>query len=402
MVKNKSNIQKVRSLVQFVFFAFMILAFFLHSFKESGLVSFDFGNVHALCPLGGFETFYSYLTKGTYIKKIHASSLVLSGIIVVMALVAGRFFCSWICPFGTLNNYISILGKKIFGKNYVVPTSIDKLLKPLKYVILFVIIYFSWTLGDLIFAEYDPWTAFAHLPGLPESYGETPISFIILGFVLLGALFIESFFCRYLCPLGAIQAILAKVGLVRIERDSHTCIDCGACTKNCPVGLDVAKTNVVDAAECTNCLNCVTDSCPKGISAISIRSIYNRNGAVVTYILAGFLVFYGFYGTAKVTGAWETSANIVKVAAEGGLTIDSIKGSTEIKDVVELFNLDKEDFYNKLNLPSNYNKHSKCKDVVEHLKANGYPNASMDWIRAAVSDPNFNLDSYSATAPSEN
>ena len=87
-------------------------------------------------------------------------------------------------------------------------------------------------------------------------------AFLILVFIIIGAIFIERFFCKYLCPLGAIFAITSKLRLFKIDKPSAKCGKCRVCTNNCPMGIKLYKNEKVNNGECINCLRC-TEVCPR-------------------------------------------------------------------------------------------------------------------------------------------
>ena len=107
---------------------------------------------------------------------------------------------------------------------------------------------------------YDPWVAWAHLTAddLLTTYG---VGFVILLVSLAGSLVYERFFCKYLCPAGALLGLLSRVSFLNIRRDATTCIDCGRCDKACMMNIEVATADVVTSSECISCNECV-NVCP--------------------------------------------------------------------------------------------------------------------------------------------
>ena len=123
---------------------------------------------------------------------------------------------------------------------------------------------------------YDPWVAWAHLTSA-ELLTEFGIGLTVLIVSLVGSLVYERFFCKYLCPTGALLGLLAKVSFFRIKRDAGTCIDCGLCDRACPMNVEVATAAVVTSSECISCNECV-NVCPVA-GALEVVPAYGRTCA---------------------------------------------------------------------------------------------------------------------------
>jgi len=178
----------------------------------------------------------------------------------------------------------------------------------LKYVILAVILYYTWSLGTLAWRDYDPWAAWMHLAAGWDEIVATPWAFAVLFGLVIGAgLFIERFWCRYLCPLGAALAIFQKLSFTKVVRNRETCISCGKCNRACPMGLAPLAAEKVTDADCIACGRC-TESCP-----VEKTLVFSFGGRKMLSALAvgvmGVLLFFGAYGTAKLTGYWQTFAS---------------------------------------------------------------------------------------------
>lgn len=144
----------------------------------------------------------------------------------------------------------------------------DKPLRYLKYVILILTLYFAWKTSGLWMNPYDPWVAYGHISeGIASLTEEYLIALIILIVTIIGSLLYDRFFCKYLCPMGAFYGIISKLSPSKIIRNEDDCINCGLCSKNCPVNIKVSELKEVKSAECINCQSCML-SCPK-------RMLYN-------------------------------------------------------------------------------------------------------------------------------
>jgi polyferredoxin len=199
------------------------------------------------------------------LQKTNTSNLVLLLATLITALVAGRFFCGWICPFGTVQEWISRIFGRLTGKRLplTMPASIDRPLRYVKFVVLAGIVGLTIWAGALVFAEVCPYRALFS--------GEfTTLGLVVLGSVAAGSLLFERFWCKYLCPLGAILAIFNKITPFQVTTDTSACITCDKCARTCPMSI-TERPERIDSMECIRCLECV-ESCPKeGVLEMEMR-----------------------------------------------------------------------------------------------------------------------------------
>lgn len=194
--------------------------------------------------------------------------------LIAASTLIGRYFCGYMCAFGTLQDGMSFLGQNLFKLKTRIPEKLDAVLKYLKYVVLLALfISFFWTANLL--NTYSPWSAFASIftltPDFQAAFTTLLPGTLILGALLLLALFFERFFCRYLCPLGAIFSIVSRLRFGKITKERSGCGTCHICTNSCPMGIPLYRYDKVTSGECINCFNCVS-SCPRHNPAYSFFS----------------------------------------------------------------------------------------------------------------------------------
>lgn len=247
-------------------------------------------SVDALCPFGGIETLLSVVSGAGFIEKTAASGIVLLVGMVVLALVFRRSFCGQICPLGALQGVFGSLGGKLFRNRPQIPRSVDRVARFLKYAILVFFTVWTWQAATLVMRPYDPWAAFAHITSA-ELLTEFGIGVAILGLSLAGSIVYERFFCKYLCPTGALLGLFSKLSAFGITRDADACIDCGKCDKACPMNIEVSSADTVTDSECISCNECV-NVCPAA-GALEVKAPTGRSvsplvmtGVVVAIILA--------------------------------------------------------------------------------------------------------------------
>ena len=219
-------------------------------------------SIDALCPFGGLETAWQFISTGTFVSKLHLSNLVLGIGLFVGVLLAGGAFCGWICPFGALQDFLTWLRVKLHIKEILVPARWDRILRYGRYIVLATILYQTIVLVKLWFGDWDPYRTFFGLGWLFEfNLLESWVAYVVLLGVLVASFLVERAWCRYLCPLGGAISLLGNFSLLRIRRDGSECKACAVCDRPCPVKLNVATANTI-SSNCIGCLACV-DACPR-------------------------------------------------------------------------------------------------------------------------------------------
>ncbi|AHF06591.1 4Fe-4S binding protein [Desulfitobacterium metallireducens] len=316
-------------------------------------------SIHALCPFGGLESLYQIFTAGSFISKIFAGTLVLFGVTVLLAILFRRSFCGLLCPFGAIQEFFAKMGQKIFRKKFVIPAKVDKPLRYLKYLVLIITVLYAWRTAGLWMAPYDPWSAYGHLPeGLESVWGESAVGLILLVITLIGSLLYDRFFCKYLCPMGALYGILGKVSPFKVVRNENTCIDCGKCNRSCPMNIDIQHNTEVKSAECINCQLCVLE-CPKPGALENKEGQKSMKPLIVIALVV--VVFFGSILTFKAAGVYTVLPAPLK--AGEAITYDEIKGYMTIKDAAEATNTPLEHFYTTFKIPKNVPAETMMKEI---------------------------------------
>ena len=128
---------------------------------------------------------------------------------------------------------------------------------------------------------------------------------IVLGLLVVLSLMVKNFWCRYLCPYGALMGIAALLSPLRIRRHEKLCIDCAKCAKACPSQLPVDVLVTIRSAECLGCMECV-NVCPAE-GALDMK-LFARKRVQPWMIAAGVvLIFSSIVGYAKISGHWRSA-----------------------------------------------------------------------------------------------
>jgi hypothetical protein len=205
------------------------------------------------CPLGGVEALATYLQEGDMLCSLGASNFFMLGGVLLLTLLVRRAFCSYVCPIGTLSEWLHRLGRRLRLPVVRVPARVDRMLSGAKYMLLAVILYLTWRAGELIFRGFDPCYALISRHGADITWW----AYAVAAAIGLASLVLSLPFCRWFCPLAAVLNPFSRFGWARVQRDGAACRDCGACVRRCPMAIPVDRGEQVTAARCIACLECV-------------------------------------------------------------------------------------------------------------------------------------------------
>jgi polyferredoxin len=316
--------QRIRHIVQWSFLAlngwlgvqFYLWVRYFERGGESLYVSRPAG-VEGWLPIAGLMNSKYFLSTG-HVPGIHPAAMFLFMAFLLMSLLLKKAFCSWLCPVGTFSEYLWKLGRRIFGRNLHLPRWADLPLRSLKYLLLGFFVFAIGTMSAEVLQDFmnTPYGLVADVRMLNffRDMGLTAI--LVIGLLVLLSILVQNFWCRYLCPYGALMGLVSLLSPVKIRRDTEACIDCGKCARVCPAGLAVDRLVQIRSAECTACMACVA-ACPaqdalqfvlppRRGSAPGQRWYRRAIGPLtVTCILA--YIFFGLVLLARVTNHWQTN-----------------------------------------------------------------------------------------------
>lgn len=204
------------------------------------------------------------LTKGTFSVDTLSAQLITIAAVFFITAVWGRFFCGYLCSFGTLQELFFRMFQKLFPRKTRIPARLDSVLQDLKYLVFAFIAVALWIMALPMEASFSPWGVFGMLisgNGSVMAAAVHTVGFVLLLVILIASLFAERFFCRYLCPLGALFTIVSGKRCYKIRRKESACTNCGLCEKNCSMGVSILQKETVDSGKCIDCMQCLT-LCP--------------------------------------------------------------------------------------------------------------------------------------------
>jgi polyferredoxin len=317
---NKSeqfSIQKYRFLTQVGFFVLTIwigIEFYVFVGQlEKGIVPTISrpAGVEAFLPISALISLKYWILTGVF-NTIHPSALVLLIIFLVISLFLKKGFCSWMCPVGWFSELLTKLHIKIFSRQFKLPRWLDYPPRSLKYLLL---LFFIWAIFGQMNEEtlksfiYSPYNRVADIKMLYFFLYMSQTTFRTLSLLVVLSLAIPYFWCRYLCPYGALLGAISWLSPFKIRRNKPSCIDCEKCSKVCPTKIVVHKEKSVFSDECHACLRCV-DVCPvKDTLYLSVsKSRFRLSRKTYAWLIV--IIFIAGTSLARILGIWENSIPI--------------------------------------------------------------------------------------------
>ncbi len=312
---NRAYLRRIRYALQWLIFAMVLYSgyrFFVFVRElEQGLIPSVSRppSIEGFMPIGAFMALKLWITKNVF-DPVHPAGLVIFIGALLLALLLKKSFCGWICPVGTLSEGVWKIGKRTLGRNFTLPVYIDYPLRSIKYLLMAFFVY-------VILVRMSPTAieAFLNTPYwkvadikllrfFTDMSSTTMVTLIVL-FVL--SLLYKNFWCRYLCPYGALLGLLSYLSPFKIRRNETKCISCGACSRNCPSLLPVDKRRVIHSPECNGCLTCVSNCPAKGALDMGVTGRYRIRPEF--FIVSVMVLFFSLILIARMTGNWHSGVS---------------------------------------------------------------------------------------------
>ena len=265
--------------------------------------------VEGWLPIEGLMQLKYFVVTGQ-VPRVHAAGFFLFASFLLVSFVFRKAFCSWLCPVGTISEYLWKLGRSTFRRNFKLPRWADIALRSLKYVLLSFFVYAvgsmsATAIGDFLGSPYALIVDVRMLNFFRYLSGTT--AFVLLG-IVIASIFVQNFWCRYLCPYGAFLGLVSLFSPARITRNLGTCIDCAKCARACPSALPVDKLVQIRSAECTGCLECVAVCPARDALEMRLPAGLRKRGAIPAWSMAAgiAIIFFGLVGYARLAGRWNT------------------------------------------------------------------------------------------------
>ena len=278
------------------------LVFFLSGLAAKIIPGEQPADPEALCPVGGLQALGTYFVRGSLPCSMSSAQILMGLALAAAVILFSKLFCAYLCPVGTVEDLLTRIRKwlKIRTEGPKNGSVGDKVLRIVKYLLLFYVFYMTMSASELFCKKLDPYYAVAS-----GFKGELVLwmSITTLTIVVAGGLFVKRFWCRYICPLGAASNTLKfwlpllglglvwwVLGLIGVKlawwwllaaicllgylfeilrgeshlqtlyviKNDDACTHCGLCNKACPYAIDVAgRSGRITSVDCTLCGECV-------------------------------------------------------------------------------------------------------------------------------------------------
>ncbi len=304
--------QRLRRIFQLVFLSLNLwigiqFVLFVH-YYEGGGKGLRVGRpagVEGWLPIASLMNLKILLETG-HVPRLHAAGMFLLIAFLGISWLLRKSFCGWLCPVGTVSEWLWRLGRQTFGRNWRLPRGLDIPLRSLKYILLGLFLYAvgSMSVAGLVAFLGGPYGVVSDVKMLNFfrflGFGGA----VVLALLVVLSILVQNFWCRYLCPYGALMGLAALASPLRIRRESARCIDCAKCAKACPALLPVGQLVSIRSAECLGCLECVA-ACPAE-GALRMSAVGKRTVPAWMIASAAAAIFLGVYGYARWAGHWDT------------------------------------------------------------------------------------------------
>lgn len=300
----------LRALVQASIIIIFIIMITLYNLYTNEIIDFKLLGIGDMNPYGGWNALREFATDSSYVFEGISYSMALTIALAALSIIGARYFCGWLCPLGAVQDFSAWLGSRFNVRKCKSPTV--KYFNPIyvKYLILLAVLMTSILGYGVILAGLSPWRALLSLLRFASCWDSMKAGFIILAGIFLASIFLSRFFCRYLCPLGAAQALLGSISPLALKH-SKGCSQCNMCMMGCPVDIRLPAEADTISPECIRCMNCA-GSCKTGKDGRIHLKQGSRNISVIAYVILMLVLFATIW--LGMPQLWGKSYNDVKFA----------------------------------------------------------------------------------------
>jgi polyferredoxin len=260
------------------------------------------GAVEGFLPISALLGLRRLVSSGFW-DRAHPAGLTIFLAALAMAFLFRKGFCGYVCPVGFLSGLLERTGRR-YGMARVPPRRVDLALHAFKYLGMGGFVFAVFAMGPRSLQSFlrSPFNMTSDARMLDFFLHPSGMALAVLAALALLSLLVRNFWCRYLCPYGALLGLFAWFGPTRVHRDADACIHCGKCSASCPSGIAVGKKVAVVTPECIGCGHCV-GACPVdgclGFRAMGRRIPWQTVavGAVLVLLLARLWAGYA--------GVWD-------------------------------------------------------------------------------------------------
>ena len=290
---------------------------FVRGLERGGAVMARPAGVEGFLPISGLMSLRHLWITGE-VHPVHPAALAILVAVLATSITIKKAFCSWLCPIGVVSETLAAMSERLFRRRLALPRLLDLPLRGLKYLLLAFFlqaIFVALSSEELKGFLDSPYNRVADIKMLLFFERLSPVGLSVLGGLAAASFLVPYFWCRYLCPYGALLGIVSLAAPLKVTRHAPSCIDCGLCTKACPSRLPVDRLARVRSDECFGCLSCIA-ACPVS-RALRVETPSPWRRAVRPALLAALVVllFGGTIVAARAGGWWRNSISDSEYAA---------------------------------------------------------------------------------------
>jgi polyferredoxin len=309
------TVSRIRMMVQICFSLFCLVAgyrfyqFYGWATGQTEVYTARPASVEAFLPISALLGLKRLLLKGIW-DEVHPAGLAIFISALILAIILRKGFCGWICPIGFVSNVLEKLGRKL-GGGFSLPRWLDYPLLGVKYLLL-------GFFGYIILWKMDVAAIEAFLSSRYNLVSDAKmllfflypsvLTLQVLGILILSSLVVRNFWCRYLCPYGALLGLGAIFSPVQVKRCASLCIDCKRCDKICPVSIKVSQNATIRHPECMGCMECV-EVCPQK-NCLTVAVPGRKGIPIFAYPIMLLGLFMLIWITAVISGHWQTQVPV--------------------------------------------------------------------------------------------
>lgn len=265
--------------------------------------------VEGYLPISSLMSLIYFLKTGIA-NTVHPAGLVIFSLTLTLAMTMRRGFCSWVCPFGTASEWLYRTGTIIFGRNFRLPKTVDILLRSVKYFLFGFFFYHIIKMPTAALQQWihGPYNRIADSKMFHFFFNISATAIIVFGVLGILSLLFKNFWCRYLCPYGALLGLFSILSPTAVHRNQSQCTGCQRCADACPNRIPVHRYRRISSPECTACFSCI-ESCKqqKTLSFGLFRS--SLSFSILTY---GLIILAAFLFTSQIAqtiGYWHSDTS---------------------------------------------------------------------------------------------
>ena len=270
-------------------------------------LQYRFPSVEGFLPISATVGLKHLLFSGEF-DPIHPAGLTILLLAIISSVLLKRGFCSHICPIGTISEYAYKIRSFFYKRKIKLPALLTYLFMMPKYLLitfLLFIVFMGMPADELASFIHSPYNNIAEVKMMYFFSNPSLLTVKFLAGLVILSLLIENFWCRFLCPYGALLSFFSLFSPMSITRNAEQCISCKTCDNVCPNQLTICSADNISSPECTLCYNCIT-SCPRNALSITsqfgIPSVtpFQYSWLLLTLFMIGILI-------ANVSGHWNSA-----------------------------------------------------------------------------------------------